>query len=535
MEEPSSRTLTIHLSKEKQRRNSVVRSIDGAIERPIPLGRGRQGRLFIKQPRANPPSWADLFKEHVDPRQFGDTSSPGAALVVPVKDRWMAVTFGQGRYLLNMEAFEDRFGLKVALNCIDERKIKSMDKDTFDAIARHTREQATSEANAGQFGFDVERDMLCAVTGSPKNDDYGKRLTGMDALNAHVRIRLGDLHDLLELYHNKFFEDSYRKSFPWVDQIAVVSDASLERELNKELIDMILRRQPEDPCWLAIPGIIDWSQVSGFRYSNVDRRPEFYDIHLRTFLEHLREPQNLSVQGMKTRRVFCIGDNDQILKSWSVFNCLYCQLDKDGYAYVLNAGKWYILEKDFVRQVDESFDKVAKYNGTFADYNDDNEGCYNARIAKESADQYCLMDRDLTYLGGPMEFCDIFSKNKELIHIKRYGGSATLSHLFYQGVVSAEFFKMEDRYRKLVHDKLSRPFRVFDPAKRPAFEEYHVVFGIISRSQGKLTMPFFSRVGIRHAVRRLQGLDYKVSLAKIAVAETRSKRSKVRPVTLRGR
>jgi uncharacterized protein (TIGR04141 family) len=145
------------------------------------------------------------------------------------------------------------------------------------------------------------------------------------------------------------------------------------------------------------------------------------------------------------------------------------------------------------------------------------------------------MDRNLTYLGGAMEFCDIFSKNKELIHIKRYGGSATLSHLFYQGVVSAELFKMEDRYRKLIHDKLSRPFRVFDPTKRPAFEEYHVVFGIISRSKTELTMPFFSRVGIRHALRRLQGLDYKVSLAKIAVVEARSKRSKARPVTLRGR
>src|ERR1051326_2671882 len=95
--EISSRTLTIHLSKEKQRRNSLVRSGDGVVEKPIPLGRGRQGRLFIKEPHANPPSWADLFKEHVDPRLFGDTSSPGAALIVPMHERWMAVTFGTGR------------------------------------------------------------------------------------------------------------------------------------------------------------------------------------------------------------------------------------------------------------------------------------------------------------------------------------------------------------------------------------------------------------------------------------------------------
>lgn len=128
-----------------------------------------------------------------------------------------------------------------------------------------------------------------------------------------------------------------------------------------------------------------------------------------------------------------------------------------------------------------------------------------------------------------MEFCDVFSKTKELIHIKRYGGSSTLSHLFYQGVVSAEFFKVDDAYRKLIQDKLPKAFRVFDPKVRPTFEEFHVIYGIISRSDNPLTMPFFSRVGIRHAVRRLQGFGYKVSLAKISVTDKRRRLQKFRP------
>src|SRR5687768_6801539 len=109
MEERTSRSLTIHLSKEKQRRNSLVRPVDGVVEKRIPLGKGTEGRLFIKKPDANPPNWADLFEEHVDPREFGKSSSPGAVLIVPMKERWMAITFGQGRYLLYGDAFEDRF------------------------------------------------------------------------------------------------------------------------------------------------------------------------------------------------------------------------------------------------------------------------------------------------------------------------------------------------------------------------------------------------------------------------------------------
>jgi len=88
---------------------------------------------------------------------------------------------------------------------------------------------------------------------------------------------------------------------------------------------------------------------------------------------------------------------------------------------------------------------------------------------------------------------------------------------------------MDSEYRRLIRSKLPRSFHVFDPAKRPDFEEYHVVYAIISRSDRPLSMPFFSRVGIRHAMRRLQGFGYKVSLAKIGVTDNRKRLQKFRP------
>jgi uncharacterized protein (TIGR04141 family) len=530
--EAASRTLTIHLAKENRKPGSLIRNRDGVEERVVPLGGGVSGRLLIRRPVSKPPSWADFFVPHINPAEFGKVSSSSAVLLVPVYKRWAAVTFGQGRHLLSPDSFEDRFGLRVALNCIDEEKIRSIDKQTFDAIASHTLEQANQEANAGEFGFDIERDILRAVTGTPRHQDYGKRLTGMESLSAQVYIRLSDLHDLLELYHHKFFDDSYQDSFPWVDQIREVTDPGLEAALNETVVRMIRGRQL-DRCWLAVPDILDWSRVSGFRYSEANRSPELYDIHLGTFLQALKDPNEVTMTTLKHRKVFCMGENDEVMRSWSVFSCLYCELDDEGRSYVLNAGKWYELENDFVKQVADSFARIPKYAGTFLDYDDETEGKYNERLVTLNSANYYLMDRNLTYHGGSMEFCDVFSKAKELVHIKRYGGSATLSHLFYQGVNSAEFFQMDEKYRKLVHGKLDGSFQVFDPKLRPKFEEFHVVFGIISRSDKPLTMPFFSRVGIRHAVRRLQGFGYKVSLAKIGVADTRRKRQKVRPKKLK--
>jgi uncharacterized protein (TIGR04141 family) len=472
-----SRSLTIYLAKENRTPSSLIRTTEGLTEKEIPVGGRTLGRLYIKLPDAKPPSWADFFEEYVKPEEFGEVSMASAVLLVPVFKRWAAVTFGQGRYLLWPDALEDRFGLRVALNCIGETKIKSIDKQSFDAIASHTLEQASQEANAGEFGFDIERDILRAVTGTPKHEDFGKRLTGMEALNAHVQIELNGLRELLERYHQKFFDTSYQNNFPWVDQIREVTDKGLEGELNEVIVAMIRKRQ-FDRCWLAVPDIIDWSRVGGFRFSQATKKPELYDIHLKDFVDNLRIPSDLSVLGLKSGRVYCMGGNDDVIRKWSVFGCLYCELDHNGEAYVLNAGKWYILQKDFVKQVDESFEQVPKYSGSFLDYDDKSEGDYNKRLVESNEIQYCLMDRNLTYLGGAVEFCDVFTKANELVHVKRYGGSATLIHLFYQGVVSAELFKMEKEYRKLVRGKLPVAFQTFDPDVQPKFEEHQVVFGI---------------------------------------------------------
>lgn len=515
------RNLTIYLTKDGRSQNSLIRSRDRTKEFEVPVGDGVRARLIVKEPESKPPRWASFFEGYVDESAFGELSSCSAVLLVPIESQWAAVTFGQGRYLLGGDVLEERFGLKVALNCIDEKKIKTIDKQTFDAIARHTREQSSRDAEAGEFGFDIERDMLRAVTGTPKDSDLGMRLTGMDALSTNVRVQLTSLRELIDRYYKKFLETSYQKNFGWVDTIGEVTNSDLRDALD-ELVLTMLRSGDFDKCWLAVPQIIDWTKVSGFQYSRASRSPQLNDIRLRTFMEEVRDPVGLTMLRLKHRKVFCIGEDDQIIADWPVFNCLYCELDHEGSSYVLSAGKWYKLETDFVKQVNDSFSAIPKYAGSFPEYDDDNEGAFNVRVVNSNSD-YCLMDRDLSYRGGPVEICDIFSRAKKLIHIKRYSGSGALSHLFFQGVVAGEYFQADSEFRKILSDKLPKPYRVFDSKPRPNFEEYEVVFGIVSQSDKPLWLPFFSRVAARHAVRRLKLFGYRTSISKIAIAESRKK------------
>lgn len=102
--------------------------------------------------------------------------------------------------------------------------------------------------------------------------------------------------------------------------------------------------------------------------------------------------------------------------------------------------------------------------------------------------------------------------------MKRYRGSATLSHLFSQGLVSAELFCSVREFREAVNEFLPEGYRLPDVARRPNSEEFEVVFAIISKSRNPLKLPFFSRVNLKNAVQRLRAFGYRASVAKIQAA-----------------
>ncbi len=173
---------------------------------------------------------------------FGLTASVSAVLLLEAGDRWFAITFGPGgRFLLDKTKTEERFGL--------------MDKTAFDTLATHSRVQTSREASAIEFGLDVERDLVRAVTGSSDEVELGHRLHGVDSLMAIVRIELADVPGLLRNYLDRYRSTNYKRNFPWIDHITEVKDAGLRRSLDEKLLGMVHRGDLET-CWLAVPEIL---------------------------------------------------------------------------------------------------------------------------------------------------------------------------------------------------------------------------------------------------------------------------------------
>ncbi|MFB3917466.1 MAG: DUF6119 family protein [Terriglobales bacterium] len=526
MEEPEipQRDLTIYLLKEETKEPADALREAGRLKSfKITAGGATVGELYVKPPRSRAPRWAEFFNGHLDIAELGRVASTSAVLIAKTQGRLFALTFGQGRFLMAPDCWEERFGLRVAVNCIDPAKLRSLDKRTFDALSTHSRIQGSREGSAPDFGLDVEQDLVRAVTGTPNDDLYGSRLSGMDSLHCAIRTTVADLKPLLRRYAEKSEDDSYKKSFPWIDHIAEVTDKKLIGGLDEVLIQAI--NGERERCWLCIPEIIDWGRTAGFRYALSRKSAEFQDLNFDGFLESV-DGDVPDAAFLRRRHAYRIDNEGNVSDEWQIYRCVYCELELENRTYVLSGGRWFRIDKEFVETVNALFSAMPRYERELPEYDDASEGAYCARIADTFPNDFALMDQKTIQIGGAhgrVEFCDLFTATKDLIHVKRYGASSVLSHLFSQAIVSGEAFRADPDFRAGALARLAGPFQLFTREQTPQPAEFQIVFAVVTEKSEPLQLPFFSRVNLRQATRRLQAFGYRTSLLKIQVAEARAK------------
>jgi uncharacterized protein (TIGR04141 family) len=161
-------------------------------------------------------------------------------------------------------------------------------------------------------------------------------------------------------------------------------------------------------------------------------------------------------------------------------------------------------------------DESATHTITLLPYTHASEAAYNQAVTTQL--HVLCMDADNIQYGQGMskiEFCDVLAPGKKILHVKKYGGSSVLSHLFSQGYVPAELLLQDPNFRKAVRAKLPNgPFKNMVPTARPTASEYKIVFVIIGKTDtsGKITLPFFSQVTLRRHFLQLSSYNYKVFL-----------------------
>jgi len=360
----------------------------------------------------------------------------------------------------------------------------------------------------------------------------------------HVSIKFGggftELGQLCKRLLLAYRRTDYQRDFSWVDHVKMVREANLRDALLEKLVGDLLG---DFENLSFVPTILlDWKEVSSFRISRVPgetieaENPE--DL-LPAFIERLTDRsslQDLNVSKLKQYRFESINGDGDLSGSATLLASIEGELDFEGEQYLVSEGDFFKVQENYLSELNQFVDDISVFSGTLPSSLDgEHEGDYNERAANSST-SYLNLDKQTVRIPGKttaIEICDVLTRTKEFIHVKRKLSSSNLSHLFAQGAVSADLFLMSSEFRSLTQEKIGEasqerntrepdfdtnfmPFDIDQPIPR----QCEVVYAIIAKWNGKEfseAIPFFSKVNLRRIGQELKRMGYRYSLCKIEV------------------
>lgn len=510
----------------------AIRPDKGVIEIPVAPSMGYVGSFFYQRSFARPPSWVvDVEKVLTSPVDQVSSASASGVLVLERSGRIFAVAFGYGRSLLDPALIERQFGLRVGLNLVDPAQLRSMDTKTFEDLVVSKSTQSSKSSDLPAFGIDVARDILRGVAGTPRDGSIATRLAGSDAIVLVTKVETADLGLLCDKLFLAYKDTAYKANFEWIDQLEIIEDPKLNATLDADLLER-LKRSDTSATYLAAPETLDWQDVDGFSLAGT-RNTRYEDLDLDQYLATLDAPgrAKLTVEILKKRSVtvhYSRSGNSNRL--WTVYDCLISEHTVSGQLYVLIEGRWFAVNKTLADRVDAYFGALPSSGGVVPAHAGETEPAYNERVARDLPDDFLHLDARIVRPGGAssgIEFCDLLRKDGTLVHVKRKSRSATLSHLFAQGSVSATTFFSDGTFRDELRALIAkeRPgaagatWLALVPPSTAVVDttKYTVSYLVLAKAPrtGGSWLPFFSKLNLMQHGSQLQTMRYGLAITRI--------------------
>ena len=220
----------------------------------------------------------------------------------------------------------------------------------------------------------------------------------------------------------------------------------------------------------------------------------------------------------------------EVLASASADKWLETNVSYDARRFFLMDGDWFEIGADYVRASRDAISRLFPATPTISlppwslperrtEYD------YNCYVAARSRGQYLCLDknravRDPLGARSPLEICDLLGPGNGLIHVKRVEGSAPLSHLFSQGLISAQSLvaRPSSVLERFVSTVAALPH---GRSLAADFKPTKVVYAILL-PKGKQVTPDtlfpFSQATLAHAARILGTFGIDVEVAGIPAA-----------------
>jgi uncharacterized protein (TIGR04141 family) len=487
---------------------------DHKLDTAVPATKLPEGaQLFVLDAPETDVWWTGYFGVNSQLKQ----ASKGALVFLPIDQRWFVLSFGHVYHKLRDDCYEHDFGLRVTLNCVDPKKLRSTDT-LQPGDARRQRTQAPIESDLTFFDFDRNSSVLRSLTGKVKQQyrSLFKDATGASSLNIKSSATPSELTKLCENLFGLYNGEDYRKTFPDIQNILPVTDPETASKLNNSLIQA-LQSQNQGP-YLTIPDIIDFRKNSYYAsFSGQGKSLLYPDVQLTTYYEYLNQNgfdiAGIALEDIHRHHLNLVDEDEKVRERYSISRCLLYEtsLGAQGHTYHLTDTKWYRIENTYLQKMQTTLDPLCMDLG-FPDFKHKDEGEYNIAVTKTNSAFVCMDKANISpSMQTQIEPCDIYTVANDqavLYHVKRSTHSSQLSHLFNQGMNAIEILKVEpesvQKLLSLIDDEIA------DKATKEALsapvidQNLKVIFGIITHkdpSLKSLNFPLFSRMSLMRTAR----------------------------------
>lgn len=488
-------------------------------------------RLLTHQSDPQPPRWLRDLQSIVEgdalPMSALLNSHGAALLLIRYRGYRFILAYGTGRFAIERSYTEPRFGLRVVANSVSSNRLISADTRGLVGRGRSQRTVMPSAGPLYELGIETDEELVRLLEGKP-TADFANAVAGGESLRLKIRrFSLARLQEKLDQIIEMYESSKYKESYEFLDYFTPVrrEDKVLRAALGGAVVDLV--RQRSDDLAFVPPDILEPLEVNYYvlrcgGYSS----DELDELSTEAVYDALEQwPIEDPLRSVKVDAYDSSGD--RVVESNNLQHYIVADIPYDDRRYVLAAGEWIEIDQNYViavqRRIDRLPDMTRKLKLATWNLNaQGDEEAYNQHLGRKRG--WKVLDRKNFPIERPnqkVEICDLLTPDKQLLCVKRMTKSSTLSHLFAQGLVSADLLvNNAEGYQDRVIEYLTelRPRATFGSR-----EEWTVVYAIATSNTARLSksLYFFSKVGLDRTAKQLGSLGVKVALARVPLVAKR--------------
>jgi uncharacterized protein (TIGR04141 family) len=485
---------------------------------PKPKKLSYECEAYVQSSKARPPKWLSFLDKHFDleKHKVVNTSS-SFALLLKVDDRYFAVTFGFGFNALEKSKLEPHFGLKTSLNALDPNGVRTMGSRNIDLVTRQKQTHVNVGSPAHEFDLNFNLDWVHHVAGKPLSDSIGSKVSGTDSLSITCDCDVSSLDKKCRELLKLFKSGEYKKHFAYIDYIQPLARKNPKIALLEQELARIFAGRLVDKVAIAYPRPPDEDQVAKYLLSSGRNYEDVDDITLERVYDFatkfgISDPEKIKSIGLDS-------NNIQVTDDWSMRDLLVCEVDQGQDSFIFSSGKWFQADRNYIQKVRDDLAKIEDLTDALKlpPIGNKPEGAYNTLVAAKK--NWLNLDKKTFQIKNTydkIEVCDLVSPDRHMICVKKMRSSATLSHLFAQGSVSAILLRQHSEYKNQINKVVAAkwPQLSLDPSSPTPPT---IVYAIPTEKAGPLhkSMFFFSAINLLDHARRVRTAGLNVAVCKV--------------------